>query len=74
MYKIDELLKNPGLNEKEYVMLSDMRNEFIQEGYDIFLCRKHKEKEADCSIVVVLQPTCYSYAQTPLLFVDDINV
>lgn len=47
MYKIDEILKNPGLKEKEYVMLSDMRNEFIQEGCDIFLCRKHKEKEAD---------------------------
>jgi len=47
MYKIDELLKHPQLKEKENAMLRRIREEFIEEGCDKFLYRKHKEKEAD---------------------------
>lgn len=47
MYKIDKLLKHPQLKEKENAMLRRIREEFIEEGCDKFLYRKHKEKEAD---------------------------
>ena len=47
MYKIDELLKQPGLKEKELIMLRKIREEFIEEGCDKFLYRKHKKREAD---------------------------
>lgn len=47
MYKIDELLKHPQLREKENGMHRKIREEFIEEGCDKFLYRKHKDKEAD---------------------------